>query len=48
MSVWDIASEKYTALVQRAEEMIVRLISVEVENDLKKHLQRYDPRVPSS
>lgn len=40
MSVWDIVSEKYTSLVHRAEEMIVRLVSVEVENDLKKHLQR--------
>jgi hypothetical protein len=33
--------EKYRALGERGEEMIVRLITAEVEGDLKKHLQRY-------
>ena len=40
MSVWDLVSRKYTELGHRAEEMMVKLVSVEVENDLKKHLQR--------
>lgn len=42
-SVWDLVSDNYETLIERAEEMMVRLISVEVENDLKKHLQRYAP-----
>lgn len=41
MSVWDLALERYTSLADRAEDMMVRLITAEVEADLKKHLQRY-------
>lgn len=40
-SVWDLMIERYTTLGERGEEMIVRLITAEVETDLKKHLQRY-------
>jgi hypothetical protein len=40
MSVWDLLIERYEVLCARGEEMIVRLITAEVEQDLKKHLQR--------
>lgn len=40
-SVWDLMIENYRMLSERGEEMIVRLITAEVEGDLKKHLQRY-------
>jgi hypothetical protein len=40
-SVWDLMIETYMILGLRGEEMIVRLITAEVEGDLKKHLQRY-------
>ena len=40
-SVWDLMIETYRILGERGEEMIVRLITAEVEGDLKKHLQRY-------
>lgn len=40
-SVWDLMIERYMTLGERGEEMIVRLITAEVEMDLKKHLQRY-------
>jgi hypothetical protein len=40
-SVWDLMIQRYRALMERGEEMIVRLITAEVEADLKKHLQRY-------
>lgn len=40
MSVWDLVLDRYAALIERAEDMMVRLVTVEVENDLKKHLQR--------
>jgi hypothetical protein len=40
-SVFDVVIERYAALCQRSEDMIVRLVTVEVENDLKQHLQRY-------
>jgi hypothetical protein len=43
MSVWDLLVGRYEALCARGEEMIVRLITAEVEADLKKHLQRYVP-----
>jgi hypothetical protein len=39
-SVFDVVIERYTALCQRAEDMLVRLVTVEVENDLKQHLTR--------
>jgi len=42
-SVWDRMIETYEILGQRGEEMIVRLITAEVEGDLTKHLQRYVP-----
>jgi hypothetical protein len=49
-SVWDLMIERYRLLGERGEEMIVRLITAEVELDLKKHLQRYAlrPAVPIS
>ena len=40
-SVWDRMIETFMILGLRGEEMIVRLITAEVEGDLKKHLQRY-------
>lgn len=39
-SVLDTMIEKYTMACARAEDMIVRHVTVEVENDLKQHLQR--------
>lgn len=39
-SVWDPTIERYSSLRARAEDMIVRLITSEVEGDLKNHLQR--------
>lgn len=39
-SVFDALIGKYAALLERAEEMLVRHIAVEVENDLKQHLTR--------
>lgn len=45
-SVWDLMIEKYRILGERGEEMIVRLITAEVEGDLKRHLQRYVPPSP--
>jgi len=39
-SVWDPMMEKYASLKSRAEDMMVRLISAEVETDLKQHLTR--------
>lgn len=39
-SVWDPTMEKYASLRSRAEDMMVRLISSEVEHDLKQHLTR--------
>jgi hypothetical protein len=39
-SVWDPAMAQYASLSARAEDMIVRLISSEVETDLKQHLSR--------
>jgi hypothetical protein len=44
-SIWDRMIETFDLLGDRGEQMIVRLITAEVEGDLKKHLQRY---VPSS
>ena len=40
-SVFDLIIDKYATLCSRAEDMIVRHITVEVENDLKQHLTRY-------
>jgi len=40
-SVWDSVIRRYDYLGSRGEEMIVRLITAEVELDLKKHLQRF-------
>jgi hypothetical protein len=40
-SVWDRMIETFDLLGDRGEQMIVRLITAEVEGDLKKHLQRY-------
>ncbi|WWC61139.1 uncharacterized protein I303_103718 [Kwoniella dejecticola CBS 10117] len=47
-SVFDILLERYDHLSSRAEEMIVKLITVETENDLKQHLTRKWDRPPSA
>lgn len=39
-SVLDTMIQKYSSACSRAEDMIVKHVSVEVENDLKQHLQR--------
>ncbi|TXT04871.1 hypothetical protein VHUM_03954 [Vanrija humicola] len=39
-SVWDPTAQRYTDLRARAEDMMVRLITSEVEADLKQHLTR--------
>ncbi|CAK9780171.1 hypothetical protein CC85DRAFT_270800 [Cutaneotrichosporon oleaginosum] len=39
-SVWEGTVQKYTALRARAEDMVVRLASSEVETDLRDHLTR--------
>lgn len=42
-SAWDTTADKYISLRARAEDMMVRLISAEVEADLKQHLtKRWD------
>ncbi|WVQ70105.1 uncharacterized protein L199_008330 [Kwoniella botswanensis] len=46
-SVFDVLIERYDHLTSRAEDMIVRLITVETENDLKQHLTRKWDRPPS-
>ncbi|ORY33806.1 TIP-1 family-domain-containing protein [Naematelia encephala] len=40
VSVFDVLVDRYSSLSARAEDMIVRLVTVEVENDLKPHLTR--------
>jgi hypothetical protein len=39
-SVFDVVGERYEALANRTEDMIVRHVSAEVETDLKQHLTR--------
>lgn len=39
-SVFDVVMDRYEALSIRTEEMIVKHVSAEVENDLKQHLTR--------
>lgn len=39
-SLWEPTAQKYAALRARAEDMVVRLASSEVESDLKPHLTR--------
>ncbi|WOO85911.1 RAD50-interacting protein 1 [Vanrija pseudolonga] len=39
-SVWDPTAQRYSDLRARAEDMMVRLITSEVESDLKQHLTR--------
>lgn len=39
-SIFDVLIERFKALTSRAEDMTVRLISVEVENDLREHMKR--------
>ncbi|OCF54147.1 hypothetical protein L486_08343 [Kwoniella mangroviensis CBS 10435] len=46
-SVFDVLLERYDHLTSRAEDMIVRLITVETESDLKQHLTRKWDRPPS-
>ncbi|EIW69690.1 hypothetical protein M231_06298 [Tremella mesenterica] len=44
VSVFDVIIDQYQSLHSRAEDMIVRLVTMEVENDLKEHLKRrWDP-----
>lgn len=40
VSVFDIMLERYEALVSRSEDMIVRLVTNEVESELREHLKR--------
>lgn len=40
VSVFDVIIDRFASLCARAENMIVRHITVEVENDLKHHLTR--------
>ncbi|WVQ98696.1 hypothetical protein IAU59_005827 [Kwoniella sp. CBS 9459] len=47
-SVFDILVERYDMLTSRAEDMIVRLVTVEVENELKQHLTRRWDLPPST
>ncbi|OCF36565.1 hypothetical protein I316_01816 [Kwoniella heveanensis BCC8398] len=47
-SVFDILIERYDNLTYRAEDMIVRLVTVEVENELKQHLTRRWDLPPST
>ncbi|WVW83112.1 hypothetical protein I302_105130 [Kwoniella bestiolae CBS 10118] len=46
-SVFDVLIERYDHLTSRGEDMIVRLITVETENDLKQHLTRKWDRPPT-
>jgi hypothetical protein len=41
VSVFDVLIEKYEAVCERSEDMIVRLVTSEVEQELKEHLKRY-------
>lgn len=43
VSVFDVLIEKYEAVCERSEDMIVRLVTSEVESELKEHLKRYVP-----
>lgn len=40
ISVFDVLIEKYEAVCERSEDMIVRLVTNEVEQELKEHLKR--------
>ncbi|WWD15898.1 hypothetical protein CI109_100322 [Kwoniella shandongensis] len=40
VSLFDVLIDRYDILCNRTEEMVVRLVTVEVENDLKLHLTR--------
>lgn len=48
VSVFDVLIERYASLCARTEDMLVRHITVEVENDLKPHLTRYAPPATES
>ena len=41
-SIFDALIERYVALCERTEDIIIRHITLEVENDLKQHLTRYE------
>jgi hypothetical protein len=40
VSVFDVLIERYEAVCERSEDMIVRLVTSEVEQELKEHLKR--------
>ena len=40
VSVFDVMIEKYDALCERSEDMMVRLVASEVEQELREHLKR--------
>ncbi|WRT67124.1 uncharacterized protein IL334_004090 [Kwoniella shivajii] len=48
VSIFDVLIDRYDTLASRAEDMIVRLITVETETDLKHHLTRKWDRPPST
>ncbi|XAO24018.1 hypothetical protein I312_102808 [Cryptococcus bacillisporus CA1280] len=47
-SVFDVLIGQYEQLSRRAEDMIVKLVTVEVENELKQHLTRRWDNAPST
>ncbi|WWC69475.1 uncharacterized protein I206_103416 [Kwoniella pini CBS 10737] len=47
-TVFDVVLERYDHLTSRAEDMMVKVITVETENDLKQHLTRKWDRPPSA
>ena len=46
VSVFDALIDRYVALCERTEDMIIRHITAEVEHDLKHHLTRYEIMYP--
>ncbi|WVQ71643.1 hypothetical protein IAR50_001183 [Cryptococcus sp. DSM 104548] len=47
-SIFEIITDRYSQLSARAQDMIVKLVTVEVENDLKQHLTRTWDNPPSA
>ncbi|ODO11585.1 hypothetical protein I350_00367 [Cryptococcus amylolentus CBS 6273] len=47
-SIFEVIIDRYSQLSSRAEDMIVKLVTVEVENDLKQHLTRTWDNPPST
>ena len=46
VSVFDVMIEEYEALCERSEDMMVRLVTSEVEQELREHLKRLVRLVP--